>query len=73
MYSQTSLIITGARATMSVEFGLTLTGLGVLAMFSALAVIAIACEILKRTLKEVEIGKPPEDVVVKEAPLEREG
>lgn len=58
---------------MSLEFGLTLTGLGVLAMFSALVVIIIACEILKRTFKEVEVEKIPAEVPVEEAPLEKEG
>jgi len=58
---------------MSLEFGLTLTGLGVLAMFSALVVIIIACEILKRTFKAVEVEKTPAEVPVEEAPLEKEG
>jgi hypothetical protein len=57
---------------MSLEFGLTLTGLGVLAMFSALMVIIIACEMLKRTSNEVEVEKTPAEVPVEEAPLERE-
>ena len=58
-------------AAMSLEFGLTLAGLGVLAMFSALVFIIIACEVLKRIFKEVEIT--PAEVPVEEAPLEREG
>jgi len=58
---------------MSLEFGLTLTGLGVLAMFLALAVIIIACEALKRIFKEAEVEITPAETLVEEAPLEREG
>lgn len=39
---------------MSLEFGLTMTLLGVLSMFSALALIVITCEILKRWFKKEE-------------------
>lgn len=58
---------------MSLEFGLTLTGLGVLAMFSALAVIIIACEVLKRIFKEAEVEITSAETLGEEAPLEREG
>ena len=42
-------------------------------MFSALAVIIIACEALKRTFKEAEVEITPAETLVEEAPLEREG
>ena len=42
---------------MTLEFGLTLTGLGVLAMFSALAIIILVSEILKRLFKASESKK----------------
>ena len=58
---------------MSLEFGLILTGLGVLAMFSALVVIIIACEALKMAFKEAEVAITPAETLVEEAPLEREG
>jgi len=54
----------------SLDFGLTLTGLGILAMFSALALIIVACEALKRIFKEPEIKAS--GVVVEEVPLEKE-
>lgn len=41
-------------SSMSLEFGLTLTGLGVLAMFSALVIIIAVCEVLKRVFKAPE-------------------
>jgi hypothetical protein len=53
---------------MSLEFGLILTGYGVLAMFSAIAVIIIACEILKRKFKEAEVETTPTDALVAETP-----
>jgi len=37
---------------MSLEFGLTMTLVGMISMFSALALIVIACEILKRKFRE---------------------
>jgi hypothetical protein len=58
---------------MSLEFGLTLTGLGILAMFSALMVIIIACEILKRAFKETATEIAPAEMPVEETPLERKG
>lgn len=70
---QTSLRITGVRATMSLEFGLTLTGLGILAMFSTLVVIIIACEVLKKAFRESEVETTPAETPVEEAPLERKG
>lgn len=39
---------------MTLEFGLTLTGLGILAMFSALAIIIGVCEVLKKLFKAPE-------------------
>lgn len=42
---------------MTLEFGLTLTGLGVLAMFSALVIIIVVCEMLKRMFKAPETKK----------------
>ena len=41
-------------SSMSLEFGLTLTGLGVVAMFSALVIIIAVCEVLKRVFKAPE-------------------
>jgi len=37
---------------MPLEFGLTMTLVGMVSMFSALALIVIACEILKRKFRE---------------------
>lgn len=37
---------------MSLEFGLTITLVGMISMFSALALIVIVCEILKRKFRE---------------------
>jgi hypothetical protein len=56
---------------MSLEFGLILTGLGVLVMFSVLTSIIIACEILKRTFKETEVEKATAETLTKET-LEKE-
>ena len=58
---------------MSLDFGLTLIGLGLLAMFSALAVIIVACEALKRAFEEVEVEITPAETLIEETPLEREG
>lgn len=58
---------------MSLDFGLTLIGLGLLAMFSALAVIIVACEALKRAFEEAEVEITPAETLVEETPLEREG
>lgn len=58
MHSRTSLRITGAQLEM-LEFGLALTGLATLAMFSALMVIITACEALKRIFRETEIETAP--------------
>lgn len=56
---------------MSLEFGLTMAGLGILAMFSVLTSIIIACEILKRTFKETEVEKAPAETLAEET-LEKE-
>jgi hypothetical protein len=58
---------------MSLEFGLTLTGLGILAMFSTLVVIIIACEVLKKAFRKAEFEATPGEKPVEEAPLERKG
>lgn len=55
---------------MTLEFGLTLTGLGVLAMFSALAIIIVACEVLKRMFKAPETKKTSLKNLDKEVTLE---
>ena len=52
--------------TTALEFGLTLTGLGVLLMFSALAVVIITCEILKRIFMETEARPTPTETVQRE-------
>ena len=41
------------------EFGLTITLFGVICVFSALAVVAVACETLKRIFKEEKPGLAP--------------
>lgn len=56
----------------SLNFGLTMTGLGMLAMFSALALIIVACEILKRMFKEPETKTFAAGVIVEEVPSEKE-
>lgn len=58
---------------MSLEFGLTLTGLGILAMFSVLMVTITACEVLKRIFRETEAETTPAGTPVEEASLERKG
>lgn len=45
---------------MSLEFGLTITLLGIVSVFSALTLIAVACGILKRVFKgEADLVPPP--------------
>ncbi|MFQ6080204.1 MAG: OadG family transporter subunit [Candidatus Bathyarchaeia archaeon] len=45
---------------MSLEFGLTITLLGIVSVFSALTLVAVACGILKRVFKEkAELAPPP--------------
>lgn len=56
---------------MTLEFGLTLTGLGVLAMFSALVIIMGVCEVLKRIFKTSETKKISLKTLDKEAILEK--
>jgi hypothetical protein len=58
---------------MSLEFGLVLTGLGILAMFLALVFIIITCEVLKRIFREKEVETIQADGSVEEIPLERKG
>jgi len=57
---------------MPLEFGLIMAGLGVLSVFSALAVIAVTCEVLKRSFKGVESEITPLETPVKETTLKRE-
>ena len=57
---------------MSLEFGLIMAGLGVLCVFSALAVIAFTCEILKRIFRSAESEITPSEAHVKEVTLKRE-
>ena len=56
---------------MSLEFGLVLTGLGILAMFSALMFIIITCEVLKRIFREKEVETIKAEGSVEEIPSER--
>jgi hypothetical protein len=56
---------------MTLEFGLTLTGLGVLSMFSALVIIIVVCEILKRMFKEPETGNISLEIPGKKITLDR--
>lgn len=61
----------------SLGFGLTLTALGVVSVFSALAVIAITSEILKRRFKVAEFEtasseSPLEEPRIKESSLIKE-
>ena len=58
---------------MSLEFGLILTGLGVLTMFSALMVIIITCEVLKRMFREKEVEIVQVEGSAGQVPLERKG
>lgn len=58
---------------MSLEFGLILTGLGILTMFSALMLIIIACEVLKRIFREAEVEAIVAEAPVEEAQLKMEG
>jgi len=58
---------------MSLEFGLILTGLGVLAMFLALMVIIITCEVLKRMFREKEVEIVQVEESAGQVPLERKG
>jgi len=57
---------------MSLEFGLIMAGLGVLCVFSALAVIAVTCEVLKRSFRSVGSEITPLEAPVKETTLKRE-
>ena len=56
---------------MTLEFGLTLTGLAVLAMFSALVIIIVVCEVLKRMFKEPETKNIILKIPGKEVTLDR--
>jgi len=57
---------------MSLEFGLTMTLLGVLSMFSALALIVVACEILKRWFKKEEPTSVLTEALIEVTPLRKE-
>jgi Na+-transporting methylmalonyl-CoA/oxaloacetate decarboxylase gamma subunit len=53
-------------SSLTLEFGLTLTGLGILAMFSALSIIIVVCELLKRLVKAPESEKSTLNTLDKE-------
>jgi len=57
---------------MTSEFGLTLTGLGILAMFSALVIIIGVCEVLKRMFKAPETKKTSLKTLDKAVLLEKQ-
>jgi len=57
---------------MSLEFGLTMTLLGVLSMFSALALIVVTCEILKRWFKKEEPISALTKAPIEVTPLRKE-
>ena len=57
-------------SSLTFEFGLTLTGLGILAMFSALSIIIVVCELLKRLVMAPESEKATLNTLDKEDPVE---
>jgi len=61
----------GTARSMTLEFGLNMTGLGLLAMFSALAIIIGVCEVLKRMFKAPETKKTSLKTLDKDVTLEK--